>query len=261
MLQIPTSGTDNSCWFAHRTGFRFTTSDYVDELIAALRVLEADILILDPLQKMMPGLDSNSDSDTGVVWDEVFRIQQAFPNLVVLIVHHANKTRRLEWESIRGSSRHAGEVDLGIFLERHPVEEETLRLWMDGRDIPQYLGTGEYFEVKYKIDRDEMTFEMDAREISVDVHAAPQLRSHANENSVLEAVREGYDTKAKIASEIGLGDNTVQKHLKTLVESGQVIEHDNGKGFAKTYTAKEDEDETENLEGTLGEEREGDTSS
>jgi hypothetical protein len=227
--------------FSHRTGFRFTESSYTDELIASARDTGMDVLILDPLQRMMPGLDANSDQDTGVIWDEVFRIQQALPEIVVGLVHHANKQNRLTWESIRGSSRHAGEVDLGIFLERHPFEENQLRMWMDGRDIPQYLGTGESFEVKYKIDRDERIFEMDATEISVHVTSPGQAQGKTNRDRILKAVEDGMNTRTKIMHEVGLSDTTVVEHLKRLVADNEVLEIDNGEGSAKTYEITEEE--------------------
>lgn len=233
------SGNTNA-HFSHRTGFRFTEPSYTDELISSARDLGLEMLILDPLQRMMPGVDSNSDSEVGIVWDEVFRIQQALPHLVVMIVHHANKTSRLEWESIRGSSRHAGEVDLGLFLER-ANEENTLKMWMDGRDIPQYLGTGEYFEVKYTIDRHERIFEMDATEIQV---TTPRAVSNKNKEAVHEAVKQGFDTRTKLMKECDMADNTVLKHLAALVEEGKVEEHDNGIGKAKTYSAKESDETT-----------------
>jgi len=236
MLRIP----EASALFAHRTGFKFTESAYTDELIALCRQQQADFLILDPLQRMMPGLDANNDSEVGVVWDEVFRMQQALPNLVVMIVHHANKTERLTWESIRGSSRHGGEVDLGIFLERHPTEDSALRLWMDGRDIPQYLGTGESFEVKYHLDRDKREFEMDATEIKVSV-ATPQIRGKANRERVQEAVEAGADTRTKIMHATDLSDATVRQHLEALLADDLITEVDNGVGKPKNYIRKESE--------------------
>lgn len=232
MLRI----TDNTdAIFSHRRGFRFTDEAYVDEVIASAREQKLDMLIFDPLQRMMPGLDANSDTDTGVVWDAVFRIQQALPHIVVMIVHHANKTSRLTWESIRGSSRHAGEVDLGMFLERHPMEDNTLRMWLDGRDIPQYLGTGENFNVKYQIDTEKRYFHpMDATEISIEV-ASPSIKGKVNRDLVLTALSEGNNTRTLIMRHTGLGDNTVISHLDKLVQEGAVIESEQGEGKPNLY--------------------------
>ena len=242
MLRI--TGNEDAI-FAHRTGFRFNDPSMVDEIIASARDFNLDLLIFDPMQRMVPGIDMNSDTDTGIIWDEVMRIQMALPHVCCMIVHHANKTDRLTWDSIRGSSRHAGEVDLGLFIERHPIEDQTLRMWLDGRDIPQYLGTGESFEVKYVIDREQRLFEMDATEISISI-ANPQIKGKANRENVFQAVKGGCNTRTKIMRETNLSDATVIEHLRTLTEDNLVEEIDNGPGKAKTYKTKTEERESDN---------------
>jgi AAA domain len=232
------SGRKNAL-FSHRTGFRFTESSFTDELIATAREEGFDFLILDPLQRMVPGLDENSSSEMGVIWDEVFRIQQACPGLVVCIVHHANKQDRLTWESTRGTSRHAGEVDLGIFLERHPLEENTLRMWLDGRDIPQYLGTGENFNVTYEIDREKKHFSMSALEIDVTVNNPQVLKGQQNRLAILKAVEEGYDTRTKLMHQVGISDAALRNHLDALVAEGKLAATEKGAGPATTYRLAE----------------------
>lgn len=233
----------------HRSGIRFTDSSTIDTVIAVCRQEEIDVLFLDPLQRMMPGINENDSSETGVVWDEVFRIQFALPHLVVVVLHHANKTERLTWESVRGSSRHAGEVDLGIFCQKHPIEDNTVRISYDGRDIPNYLGTGESFEAKIKISADddpEPHFEIDATEISVTVNVNPtHAEGTKNRDQVLTAVAEGHTTKGKIMEATGLSDSTVRKHLKQLTEDGLIIENDHGEGRSKTYTIADGEESTD----------------
>lgn len=221
------SGNTNA-FFAHRIGFSFTEPSFIDEIIATARDHELQMLIFDPLQRMIPGIDENSASEIGIVWDEVARIQQALPHLVVEIVHHARKDSTMSWDSTRGSGRHGGEVDVGFFIERHPTEERRLRMWLDGRDIPQYLGTGEAFEIKYTIDREANVFEMDANEIAI-ATTNPTLRGRASRETVLKAVREGHDTRTKIMHETGMSDSTVIRQLDKLVADGEVTEteHDN----------------------------------
>lgn len=224
--------------FAHRTGFRFTDPAYVDELIATCREEEFDLVALDPLQRMIPGIDENSSTETGIVWDEVARIQQALPNMVVMIVHHANRAGALSWTSIRGSSRHGGEVDLGIFIEKHPMEDKTLRMWLDGRDIPETLSAGEVMEVKYEINREERTFKMDGTEITVNITSPGQMIGKANRDKVYGAVMNGKTLRKEIMEDTELGEHTVREHLDKLVEEGVIEEVDNGKGKAKTYVPK-----------------------
>lgn len=230
------NGTRNA-HFAHRTGFKFTQPEWTDEIIALCRELKADAIFFDPLQRMIPGLNENDASEVGVVWDEVQRMQEAIPHLVVMIVLHASKSSTLEWTSSRGSSRHGGEVDLGLFLDRHPTNDNTLSMRVDGRDIPQYLGTGETFDVKYTLDREKRVFDMDATEISVHLTSSKSTGLQ-NRDRVLAAVVSGSDTRTRIMHACEMSDNSAIKHLKDLMEEGQIEEHDNGPGKPRTYTAR-----------------------
>lgn len=231
----------------HRQGIRFTDSSTIDTVIAVCRQEEIDVLFLDPLQRMMPGVNENDSSETGIVWDEVFRIQFALPDLVVVVLHHANKTERLTWESVRGSSRHAGEVDLGIFCQKHPLEDDTVRIAYDGRDIPNYLGSGESFEAKVKISSDDEApfFEIDATEISVTVKNVTHAAGSKNRDAVIVAIDAGHKTKRAIMQETTLSESTVVRHLEDLVSEGVIVETDHGVGKAKTYTLAEEKEKGE----------------
>lgn len=241
-LNLP-KGTQALFW--HRQGFKFTDREKVAQLIDTCRREEVQVVILDPLQRMIPGVEENDSSQTGIVWDEVQRLQEACPGIVVIILHHANKSERLTWESVRGSSRHAGEVDLGLFLEKHPVEDHTVRVAVDGRDIPQYLGTGESFEVHVSIsteeeeEKGEYFFEMDGTEVKANIRNIGELKGKVNREHVLAAIKDGADTRTKIMRETGLSEATVREHLVDLEEASLIEEIDHGKGKAKNYTVKE----------------------
>lgn len=223
----------------HRKGFRFTNEESVNELIASMREYGTQVVILDPMQRMIPGIDENDSSQTGVVWDQVARMQLAIPNLVVIIVHHSNKSDALGWATQRGSTRHAGEVDFGLQIQK--VDHGVADIWVDGRDIPQYLGTGETFEVRITIsgDDEEPNLVVDASEITVKVSQAVRLAGK-NKDTVWDAIDEGCTTVASIVSQTTIGDNTVRKYLKELVEEDRVVETENGEGKAKTYATKGD---------------------
>lgn len=230
----------------HKRGFKFTDTEKVARLIDTCRREETEVLFLDPMQRMIPDIDENDSSETGVVWDVVQRIQEACPGIVVIILHHSNKTDRLSWESVRGSSRHGGEVDLGIFIAKHDVEDNKVRIVVDGRDIPQYMGTGESFECDIRIstkeeeEKGEFYFQMDATEIKVNVsNVAQKLRGKAAKNAVLEAVQNGENTRNKIMVVAKLSRTTVITYLNELVDEDLVEVKDPGEGMEKKYTAKE----------------------
>lgn len=229
----------------HRQGIRFTDSSSIDSVIAVCKQNEVDVLFLDPMQRMIPGVNENDSSETGIVWDEVFRLQHALPDLVVVVLHHANKGERLTWESVRGSSRHAGEVDLGIFCHKDPLEDHSVRISYDGRDVPQYLGTGEYFSAKVEISHDddkEHAFVIDAREIAVSVKNPTHEAGVKNRDAIKEMIADDvHPTRKQIIDALDISESTARTHLEALVKDGEVTEHDHGPGKAKTYTVEEGE--------------------
>lgn len=218
----------------HRHGISFADPTTVDEVIQICRQENIDVLLFDPLQRMIPGLDENSAADMAQVWDQVMRIQLAIPGIAVAIVHHSRKDGDVE----RGSGRHAGEVDLRVRVTRDDFEEMTMRIQMEGRDVAIDLGPDEYFRAKVNISDSEVS--IDAREIRIKVADTKTATRAHNAEQVTQAIEGGCTTRQSIISETGLSDNTVKKHLATLVESGDVVEHDNGKGRAITYTLKEE---------------------
>lgn len=222
--------------FAHKTGFKFTDPSYIDELIASVGDNDLDFLIFDPLQRMMPGVNENDPNEAGIVWDEIFRLQQAHPALVCMVIHHANKMQRLNWESARGSSRHGGEVDLGIFLDKDPTEDDTLKIWLDGRDIPQYVQSGEIIKAHYTLNRDERIFSIDATESTVNLVSSQDRKREENRKLVYDAIAAGDTLKKEIILRTELSDATIRTHVDALVESGDIKEEDNGKGKPKTYS-------------------------
>lgn len=215
----------------HREGIRFTEPDTIAFLIDLCRKTEVDVLFLDPLQRMIPGVNENDSAETGVVWDEVFRLQHLCPGLAVVILHHANKTERLNWESVRGSSRHGGEVDVGVFVEKHPTEDHAVRIAVDGRDVFAQLGPGETFSGKVDIQDD--TFSIDATEISVVVRTASAKEGH--KTAIVDALKSGCETRTEIMRETNLSDVTVRKYLAILVEDGDVREGEKAVGKPTHY--------------------------
>lgn len=241
-LQIPEKFKEN-LHTIHRMGVRFTESSLIDELIGYCKEHKIECVIFDPMQRMIPGVNENDASETGIVWDQIFRLQLAVQDLVCCIVAHANKTETLTLGSTRGSGRHGGEVDLGLLVDRHPIEDDTLRLVVEGRDIPHYLGTGESFTARVNIssEEEEPFFEIDATEIQVKVNQVKAMASR-NKDAVLVAIDDGCTTVSSIASQTEISDNTVRKYLDTLVEEGKVEEEDHGIGKAKTYAVREREE-------------------
>jgi hypothetical protein len=168
---------------------------------------------------MIPGVNENDAAEMGIVWDEIARIQQACPDLTVVVVHHGNKSEVGGWGSSRGSSRHGGEVDLGIHMQKHPTEDNAVSIWMDGRETHANLDPDASFKGKITITDDH--FAIDARDVEVNV-SKTRAKGDANEHLVLQAIKDGSETRTQIKMELNLSDPTVIKHLQRLEEKGEI---------------------------------------
>jgi len=222
--------------FLHRQGIRFTDPSTIDSMIALVHEHELDYAVFDPLQRMIPGVNENDSSETGIVWDEIMRMQLACPELVCIILHHSAKGVGLGINAPRGSSRHSGEVDLLVTTEK--VDTGIVNIQFDGRDIPEYMGSGDSFEAKVEITDEHL--KINANEIDVTVSPVKRM-AQRNQTSLLQAIAEGAHTFQLMVSATGLGESTVRRQLKTAIEEKHVVEHDHGKGKAKTYDLSEDD--------------------
>ena len=224
----------------HRRGVRFTDPDSISTIIALCREEGIGCVFFDPLQRMIPGVNENDSSETGIVWDEVARIQEALPGIVVVVVHHAGKSERLTWESIRGSSRHGGEVDLGIFCEKATHAQDTVKIRIDGRDVHLDLEDGWGFEGKVKIT--EKAFEINVSAMDME-ELLPSIKGRKNTEEIVKAVAEGAVTRQEIADATGLSLNTVISKTKALVSEGILAVEEvssGGRGKGVTYRVSED---------------------
>ena len=216
----------------HRKAFRFTDPDSMSRVIALCREEKIDCVFFDPLQRMIPGVNENDSNETGVVWDEIARLQQALPHIVCVVVHHANKTERLTWESTRGSSRHGGEVDLGIFCEKSLLDSSKVRMRIDGRDVHLEMEEGWGFEGTVTITDDD--FEIRVSQMQIE-DVLPAVRGKKNTEEIVKAIGAGHVTRQEIADATGLSLNTVISKTKALVEDGLITEDTSTGRGAKKY--------------------------
>jgi hypothetical protein len=101
----------------------------VGSLIEHAAEAEIDLLILDPLQRITPGVDENSNSDMRRTWDAVNRILLELPHLAVVVVAHTRKGDSLSPEATRGAGITLGEYDLNRTTSRgqiRPTEARSL---------------------------------------------------------------------------------------------------------------------------------------
>lgn len=157
-LKLTLDGTDwkNRVFIGHHLGVRLDEESWVAQVEDIIEKNQIDFLCLDPLQRMHGG-DENSATDMGPVWQNIHRLTTKFKHLGILLLHHFNKNGdiNLGWNALRGSSRNAGEADLGIFVERRPKSEGPgTKVKFDGRTVP-YLETPDGKDTfKFRFDKD-----------------------------------------------------------------------------------------------------------
>ncbi len=232
---------DGRIAWAHRRGFKFTDEAAVSTLIERLQAFDPAAAIFDPMQRMTPGIDENDASKTGVVWDAIQRIQLALPRMAVVVIHHANKQARLSWESIRGSSRHAGEVDLGVFVEKEG--EDLLRVVIDGRDVPTATGYGDALLVHYSVTSDAFSLTDTGTRVRIKKTGGRTSRtSDESKGLVLDAVKEQPgSTRKQIALALDIDEYTVGEYLRDLEREGAISGFQPSVTKPKKYAAKEGE--------------------
>ncbi len=229
----------------HRTGFTFNDRGAFESISREVEQHGIQFLIFDPLQRMAAGIDENDATETALVWDMINELLRRHPKLTVCVIHHASKDEgRSGWNALRGSSRLAGEVDLGIMLRRG-MERNRLRMWVDGRDIPQYLeNPSDHIAIDYEVrmadEPTERRLTMNASDIVITVNSTQAKQGEASRAKIVEYLMSlGNDgaTASELSDKTGLGKPTVLRHLGVLLEDEvvDVEERDSRGGPSKVY--------------------------
>jgi hypothetical protein len=172
--EVVLEGTDweEQTFWSHHLGVRLDESAWVQKLIKNITELKIDLLILDPLQRLHTQ-DENDASKMGLVWNAVDQLLVMFPELSIIVLHHFKKAADVGegWNAFRGSSRLAGEVDLGIFVERRAASEATgIKVKFIGRNIPDITTADnkDIFKLAFKDGR----FTLDSGQVHIGKHTA-----------------------------------------------------------------------------------------
>lgn len=208
----------------HKQGTDLTSVVFTETLVEDIQEGGYDVLILDPLQRMAPGLNENDSGEMGRFWDNIHRISRECPGLTIVLLHHFNKGQHLGWLGVRGSSRTAGEADVGFFLEK---TDEGINLAIDGRDIPQYHDMDEAFKVDVEIDLDRRVLTMEVNSgITVKVRKGTGAGRPSKEDEVLSLFQTNPNarfTTAEGAEKLNMGRSTFSSHVRRLYENGILV--------------------------------------
>jgi hypothetical protein len=128
---------DRTVW-SHHLGVKLDQDDWVEKIESWVEKHEVDVILFDPFQRLHTK-DENSAADMGDVWATIHRLTTKYKHLGIILLHHFNKTSGVEdeWNALRGSSRTAGEADLGIFVDKLPISHgKGCKIRLSGRTLP-----------------------------------------------------------------------------------------------------------------------------
>jgi hypothetical protein len=220
-------------FYTHRAGFSLIgrkgkPSQHVSWLIEKAKLVGARLIVIDPWQRVTPGVKANDAADTGPAWDAIHMIAHE-TGAAVFVIHHASKGGGPPtMDSIRGSSRMAGEVDLLMVVRKR--KRGLLEVLLDGRDLVR-TDDGGNLEISYKADRRHV---MHARGFKVTLK--PEKRS--TRDAVIAAF-EGVQppiTSADVRDAVnealpkGRSRTAVDEELHVLVDEGKVEKLPSPKG-------------------------------
>ena len=149
----------SSLFWSIRNGVRLDSGMNLDIIEETIEYNNIEVLFLDPMQRLH-SCDENSSSEMASVWSNIIRLQLKFPRLTIVIIHHFTKSSNIvhRWNALRGSSRLAGEVDFGFFIEQLPIEDRPfpgIRFYADGRlmssDTIEDLWTAEFTQGRMRL--------------------------------------------------------------------------------------------------------------
>lgn len=137
-------------YYVHRPGLSLLSEEHLEELSAQVIECGARLILLDPYQRVTPGVKENDASDSGPAWDAIHALAKT-TEAAVVVVHHSRKDSGATMDAIRGTSRIAGEVDLMAVLKK--VGDGRLEMYLDGRDLARPMDDDGNLEVSYDPER------------------------------------------------------------------------------------------------------------
>lgn len=215
LTEIPPD-TDLIRW-KHRSGFDFTSEARVAALIDEMREHGTDVVLFDPFQRMSGDGEENSATAMKPAWDAVARMQAALPDLVVVIVFHTRKDDSLSLDAIRGSGRHAGEIDLALMVKKDDHEHSLLTV--EGRDVP--ASDGEAMRVKFDY---EPGVRLLVSVVGMQAIRYTKVKAADRRAQVLDLFQAAGTDLAlpDVMSALKLGDRTARGYIADLVRTGDL---------------------------------------
>jgi len=173
-----------------------------------------DLLVLDSLRSLTPGLDENDTKQTSMVLDPLRRLAHD-SGTAVLLIHHSNKAGR----EFRGASSIRDSVDVLWHLGRHDDDPDPQRRFLSCRKM-RVAAEPDRIWLRLAIDRGRVLIDQaDAPDDTPTVH---QPVRRALSDDILAGMNGQPQRLAVVAGLVGRGpkDGSVRNALAALVSSG-----------------------------------------
>jgi hypothetical protein len=204
-------GEDLPVKILNNAGFNLTDENHFEWLRRTVKAMKPELIVLDPLYLMTPGIDENSATEMTPILSELLDLKQSH-DCGILIVHHFNKptaeklTLR-QGHRISGTSVFNRWFSSALFIDETD-EEGTVHISGQHR---AHAPSGGY-NIKFDLGTDEdLHYEVDITNVRDE-----RIKKFANlKELVAEAGSKGV-TLSELADGVGLDRRTVQRRAATL---------------------------------------------
>jgi hypothetical protein len=223
-LGLPTSGVR----VADASGIDLRRD--ISEVQALVNDARPDLLVLDSLRSMTPGMDENDTSQTARVLDPLRRLAHE-SGAAILLIHHSNKSGR----EFRGASSIRDSVDVLWHLGRHEDDPDPHRRFLSCRKM-RVAAEPERLWLRLEIDRGRVLIDHAEPPEDQTTTAAQPVRAMLSD-LILARMGEQPLRLAQIAALVDRRpkDGSVRNALAALIEAGLIVRHANE--CAKVQTA------------------------
>jgi len=140
---------DNVFWL-HDSGLKFDNDADIEWLIRKVKELRLTFIIGDPMQNLRNVVNENASGDVHHFWENVKRLKRE-TGIALFFLHHFNQGGEAEkgWAALRGTTRDAGQADVGLFTQKIEKPYHFNKLCIDGREVHLEYPNGRFFQLKF----------------------------------------------------------------------------------------------------------------
>jgi len=202
--------------FLIRQRMNLRSEDDINRIKEIIGQKDIGLVVLDVVNRMMPGLDENEAKDVGMLVDSMEELRDTLA-VTVLAVDHTRKPSGKQQVSpfeLKGSMAKYGACDFILCVGRR---NHDLELYAENKDLDhskRFLltvstkdATGPKFAVKQELDAEAQD---------------QKTKGDRNREKVLAAIGSEWVSKKQVVEKTQLSASTVGSHLKALLLNGRI---------------------------------------